>query len=69
MTLWALSSLMIVSIQWMQTPILIKSLGDFLDALGGYYVVRFLIRDLGDVRLCDQGVGRGYGSDGRLYDQ
>ena len=49
-TLWTLSSLVIVSIQWMQTPILIKSLGDFLDALGGYYVVRFLIRDVGDVR-------------------
>ena len=34
----------------METPAFIKSLGDFLDALGGYYAVRFLIRDVADVR-------------------
>jgi hypothetical protein len=50
-TLWAFSALTVVSLQWMETPILIKSLGDFLDTLGGYYVVRFLIRDLKDVRF------------------
>src|ERR1017187_2062523 len=49
-TLWAFSSLIVVSVQWMETPALIKSLGDFLDALGGYYVIRFLIRDVEDVR-------------------
>ena len=50
-TLWALSSLIIISLQWMEMQALIKGLGDFLDTLGGYYVVRFLIRDLEDVRL------------------
>jgi hypothetical protein len=49
-TLWAFSALIIFSLQWMETPAVIKSLGDFLDALGGYYVVRFLIRDLEDVK-------------------
>lgn len=50
-TLWAFSSLVIVSIQLMETQAFIKNLGDFLDLLGGYYVVRFLIRDLEDVKL------------------
>jgi hypothetical protein len=49
-TLWALSALIIFSLQWMETAATIKSLGDFLDALGGYYVVRFFIRDVEDVR-------------------
>ena len=49
-TLWAISSLVVVSLEWMNTPVLIKSIGDFLDALGGYYVLRFLIRDVEDVR-------------------
>ncbi|HEV2397917.1 MAG TPA: hypothetical protein VGS27_13305 [Candidatus Sulfotelmatobacter sp.] len=50
-TLWAFSSLVIVSIQLMEAQAFIKNLGDFLDLLGGYYVVRFLIRDLQDVKL------------------
>jgi hypothetical protein len=50
-TLWAVSALTVVSLQWMETPILIKGLGDFLDALGGYYVVRFLIQDVADARM------------------
>jgi len=50
-TLWAFSSLIIVSVQLMETQALIKDLGDFLDLLGGYYVVRFLIRDVEDVKL------------------
>lgn len=41
--LWTVSALIIVSIQWMDSQALIKNLGDFLDALGGYLVVRFLI--------------------------
>lgn len=49
-TLWAVSSLIVVSLQLMETAALIKSLGDFLDLLGGYYVVRFLIRDVEDVK-------------------
>jgi hypothetical protein len=47
--LWALSSLIIFSIQWMDSRALIKSLGDLLDALGGYFVLRFLIQDREDV--------------------
>ena len=50
-TLWAFSSLIVVSLQLMETQAFIKNLGDFLDLLGGYYVVRFLIRDLQDVKL------------------
>ena len=39
--LWAISGLLIVSLQWMQMQALIKFVGDFLDTLGGYLVVRF----------------------------
>jgi hypothetical protein len=49
-TLWAFSSLIVISLQWMETQALIKSLGDFLDLLGGYYVARFLIRDVEDLK-------------------
>jgi hypothetical protein len=49
-TLWAMLSLIIFSIQWMDTQALIRSLGDFLDLLGGYLVLRFLIQDREDVR-------------------
>jgi hypothetical protein len=49
-TLWAVSALVIISVQYMETQAIIKSLGDFLDLLGGYYVVRFLIQDKEDVR-------------------
>jgi hypothetical protein len=50
MTLWALMSLIIFTVQWMDTQALIKSLGGFLDTLGGYFVLRFLIQDREDVR-------------------
>jgi hypothetical protein len=43
--LWTLSALTIISVQWMDSQALVKYLGDFLDALGGYLVVRFLIPD------------------------
>jgi hypothetical protein len=43
--LWTVSALGIVSLQWMDMQALIHNLGDFLDALGGYCVVRFLIPD------------------------
>jgi hypothetical protein len=49
-TLWALMSLIIFTVQWMDTQALIKSLGGFLDTLGGYFVLRFLIQDREDVR-------------------
>jgi hypothetical protein len=43
--LWTLSMLVILSLQWMNMQALIHNLGDFLDAVGGYLVVRFLIPD------------------------
>ena len=48
--LWTLSYLVILSLQWMNTQSLIHNLGDFLDALGGYFVVRFLIPDSDAIR-------------------
>ena len=49
-TLWALSLFIIFSLQWQETQALIKSLGDLLDVLAGYFVFRYLIRDREDVR-------------------
>lgn len=43
--LWALSSLIIFNIEWMQMQALIKSLGDLIESLGGYLAARFLIPD------------------------
>ncbi|MGB8989086.1 MAG: hypothetical protein WCC37_20975 [Candidatus Sulfotelmatobacter sp.] len=43
--LWTISMLVILSLQWMNMQALIHNLGDFLDAVGGYLVVRFLIPD------------------------
>jgi hypothetical protein len=43
--LWTLSMLVILSLQWMNMQALIHNLGDFLDAVGGYLVLRFLIPD------------------------
>jgi len=43
--LWTASALVVLSLQWMDTQALIHNFGDFLDALGGYFVVRFLIAD------------------------
>jgi hypothetical protein len=43
--LWTVSALITLSLRWMNTTALIHNLGDFLDALGGYFVVRFLIPD------------------------
>ena len=48
--LWTVSALIILSIQWMDSQALIKNLGDFLDAFGGYLVVRFLIIDSAAIR-------------------
>jgi hypothetical protein len=48
--LFALSNFVIFSLQYMQTQALIKSLGDLLDALAGYYVLRFFIQDRDDMR-------------------
>jgi len=43
--LWTISELTVLSLQWMDTQALIHNLGDFVDALGGYLVARFLISD------------------------
>jgi hypothetical protein len=43
--LWTVSALTTISLQWMESQALIHSVGDFIDALGGYLVVRFLIPD------------------------
>jgi hypothetical protein len=48
--LWTVSALTTVSLQWMEIPAFIKFVADFLDALGGYLVVRFLIPDRETVR-------------------
>jgi hypothetical protein len=48
--LWALSAWLIFSLQWMNGQAFIKSFGEFLDAMGGYFVFRFLIQDAEDVK-------------------
>lgn len=48
--LWTVSALVVISLQWMNAQMLIRSLGDFLDALGGYLAVRFLISNRGAIR-------------------
>jgi hypothetical protein len=40
---WTISALAVLSLQWMNTQAFIHNLGDFIDALGGYLAVRFLI--------------------------
>ena len=49
--LWAFFSWIIFSLQWMQMQAAIKSFSDLIDAIGGYLLLRFLIRDKADVRL------------------
>jgi hypothetical protein len=41
--LWTVSALAITSLQWMELQGFIKFLGEFIDSLGGYLVVRFLV--------------------------
>ena len=48
--LWALCGPIVFTLQWMDSQALIKSVGDLLDILGGYFVLRFAIRDMEDVR-------------------
>lgn len=49
--LWAAIGVVTVPLQFGQSQALVAALGDGLDALGGYLVVRFLIQDRDDVRL------------------
>ena len=48
--LWAISLETILSLQWMEMQSFIHNLGDFIDILGGYLVVRFFIPDGETVR-------------------
>jgi hypothetical protein len=48
-TIWAVAYCVANSLQWMETQALIKNLGSLLDALGGYFVLRFAIADADDV--------------------
>jgi len=48
--LWALSSFAVFCLQWMDRAALIVSLGDLLDRLGGFLVVRFMIQDKRDLQ-------------------
>jgi hypothetical protein len=43
--LWAMAQFTVLSLQWMDSQATIHNIGDFIDALGGYLVVRFLIVD------------------------
>src|SRR5271165_6495389 len=43
--LWTVSAFLVITIQWMNPQMLIAQVGDFLDALGGYLVVRFFMPD------------------------
>jgi hypothetical protein len=47
---WTVSALVILSLQWMDMQALIHNLGDFLDAIGGYLVVRSLIPNGAEIR-------------------
>jgi hypothetical protein len=48
--LCAVFSLISFSAQWMEMPAIVKGLGNLLDTLGGYFVLRFLIRDAEDAQ-------------------
>ena len=48
--LWAVALQVFLTLQWMEMQALINNLGDLLDMLGGYLVVRFFIPDGETVR-------------------
>ena len=48
--LWTISLLIVLSLQWMELPAFVKFVADFIDALGGYLVLRFLVPDTETVR-------------------
>lgn len=49
-TLCAVALCVAASLQWMETQAVIKAVGDLLDAIAGYFVMRFFIRDREDMR-------------------
>jgi hypothetical protein len=48
--LWALCYPIVFALQWMQTQALIKAVGDSVDTFCGYFVLRFLIQNIEDVK-------------------
>ena len=48
--LWTVSTFVVVSLQWMDSQAFIKVVGDLIDTLGAYLVVRFLIFDRDTIR-------------------
>lgn len=48
--MWTVSLVVVLSLRWMDLQAIIKFVGDFLDSLGGYLVVRYLIPDRETVR-------------------
>jgi len=48
--LWTVLEQTMVCLQWMEMQVLIHNLGDFLDAIGAFLVVRFLITDREAIR-------------------
>lgn len=48
--LWTISLYTVLSVQWMDAQALIHNVGDFLDAIGGFLVMRFLVTDREDIR-------------------
>lgn len=48
--LWTVSTFIVVSIQWADPQALIKVVGDLIDTLGSYLVVRYLIFDRETIR-------------------
>jgi hypothetical protein len=48
--LWTISAWLIINLRWLDPGMVVKSTGDFLDALGGYLAVRFLIPDVEALR-------------------
>jgi hypothetical protein len=45
---WAVSYCAINTLQWQETAVLIKNLGSLVDALGGYFTLRFVLQDRED---------------------
>ncbi|HTT17816.1 MAG TPA: hypothetical protein VMG82_02660 [Candidatus Sulfotelmatobacter sp.] len=48
---FAICNFAIFSLQWMESGAVIKSLGDLLNILGGYFVLRFAIPDMETARM------------------
>src|SRR5580704_767489 len=47
---WALSAAVCFCLEYRETPALVREVGYLLDALGGYFVVRFLVPDGDGIR-------------------